>query len=268
MTRNRQILATFCGLAASVIAGVAWGGALTFDVAAATFTHPTIVDNDYWPLSFLPAAVYFSESRDGCEINQVLVTGATRAGFGPPYDDLEAIVVEDREWVDEECTGEYLLAEATADWYAQDDDGNIWYLGEDTVAWDDENGCLSDAGAWEAGQDGAEAGVVILGSPAAGRSYQQEYYAGEAEDRAKVLRLNASVSIEFGDYRGCMKTKEYTPLSPGEVEHKFYCPLSTGGLGLMLIEELKGKTKRVEYVGTSLPGGLPVDFPTDEPCDD
>lgn len=268
MTHTKPILAFIGGLLVSAITTDAWSATLEFDFGAATFSNPTIVDNDYWPLSSLPAAVYFSESADGCEVNQVVVSGAIRAGFAAPYDDIEAIIVGDREWVDADCTGEYVLAEATEDWFAQDDDGNIWYFGEDTVAWDDENDCLSSGGAWEAGQDEAVAGVVILGSPAVGASYQQEYLAGEAEDRARVLRLDVPVSIEFGDYDGCMKTKEYTPLSPGSIEHKFYCGLSQGGFGLMLVEELKGKTRRVEYVGTVLPGGLPEDFPTAEACED
>lgn len=257
------------GLLATAVTGGAWSGELEFDFNSATFSNPTIVDNDFWPLSSLPSAVYFSEADDGCEVNEVVVSGATRSGFGAPYDGIDAIVVEDREWVDEECTGDYVLVEATEDWFAQDDDGNVWYLGEDTTAWDEENDCLSTGGAWEAGEDGAQAGVVILGSPAVGKSYQQEYYEGEAEDRAKVLRLNARVSIEFGEFDGCMKTKEYTPLEPGEVEHKYYCRLSEGGFGLMLVEELKGRTRRVEYVGESLPpGAFPDSFPTTDVCTD
>ena len=257
------------GLLATAATGVAWSGELEFDFNSATFSNPTIVDNDYWPLSSLPSAVYFSVADDGCEMNEVLVSGAIRSGFGPPYDDIDAIVVGDREWVDEECTGDYVLVETTEDWFAQDDDGNVWYFGEDTTALHNENGidCLSTAGAWEAGEDEAQAGVVILGAPAVGRSYQQEYYEGEAEDRAKVLRLGAPVSIEFGEFDGCMKTKEYTPLSPGEVEHKYYCRLSEGGFGLMLVEELKGKTRRVEYIGESLPpGAFPDSFPTTDVC--
>jgi hypothetical protein len=268
MAHYGQRVATICGLSLFVLAGTVWSGPLEFDFGAAAFGNPTVVDNDYWPLSALPSAVYFSDSDDGCEVNQVVVSGATRSGFGAPYDGIEALIVADREWIDEECTGDYVLAEATEDWYAQDNDGNVWYLGEDTTAWDDEEDCLTSGGSWEAGEDGAQAGVVILGAPRAGLSYQQEYYEGEAEDRAKVLRLNVPVSIELGDYDGCMKTKEYTPLEPGEIEHKFYCRLSQGGFGLMLIEELKGTTKRVEYVGTGLPDGLPGDFPTGELCAD
>ena len=248
-------------------AASASAGKLEFDFGAATFSNPTLVDNNYWPLSALASSVYASESDDGCEVNQVIVSGATRGGFGAPYDAIQAIVVEDREWVDEECSGDYILAEATEDWYGQDDADNVWYFGEDTTAYDDENDCLTNEGAWEAGTDGAQAGVVILGNPKVGDSYQQEFYEGEAEDRAKVLKLNASVSIEFGEFMGCMETKEYTPLAPGEIEHKFYCRLSQGGLGLMLINELMGKTKRVEFIGADLPDGdFPDDFPTANVC--
>ena len=74
---------------------------------------------------------------------------------------------------------------------------------------------------------------------------QQEYFEGEAEDMGKVLRLNASVSIDYGDYEDCLKTKEWTPLDPGTVEHKYYAP----EVGLVYIEELKEKTVEVELIG-------------------
>jgi hypothetical protein len=47
-----------------------------------------------------------------------------------------------------------------------------------------------------------------------------------------------------GDFDGVLKTKEWTPLEPRAIEHKFYAP----GVGLVLIEQLKGKTVRVELV--------------------
>jgi len=60
----------------------------------------------------------------------------------------------------------------------------------------------------------------------------------------KVLRLNVNVSIDYDDYEGCLKTKEWTPLGPGVVEHKYYAP----GVGLVFIEELKEKTVEVELI--------------------
>jgi hypothetical protein len=260
------ILATASLLTAGT-AGTVLAGEVEFDFPSASFSTPTNVDNDYWPLSALGSAVYEAESDEGCEVNQLLISGATRGGFGSPYDGLEAIVVVDREWLDPDCGGSYVLVESTEDWFAQDDDDNVWYLGEDTTSWDEDANCLSSHGSWEAGSDGAEAGVVMPGRPRVGNWYQQEFFEDEAEDRAKILRLNARVSIEFGDYANCLKTKEYTPLEPGSVEHKYYCRMSEGGFGLMLIEELKGKTLRVEYIGAGLPAGtFPLTFPTLEGC--
>ena len=92
----------------------------------------------------------------------------------------------------------------------------------------------------------------MLAQPRVGDAYQQEFFEDEAEDRAKVLRLNARVAIDGGTFAGCLKTKEWSPLSPGSVEHKYYCP--SGG-GLMLVNEFKGGTLRVEFIGNALPPG-------------
>lgn len=223
------------------------------------------IDNPYWPLIAGTSFVYFAETADGCEVNRMTVTSAIKDDFGTPYDTIAALVVEDLEWESEECDGDYVLMEKTLDWYAQDDDGNIWYLGEFTEAFEDEEDCTSDEGSWQAGDEGAEAGTVILADPAVGVAYRQEYLEGEAEDIAKVLSLNNTVELEgFGPFTDCLKTKEWTPLESGAVEHKFYCP--SGG-GLMLIQELKGKTVRVEYIGDTLPpGNFPTDFPTSTEC--
>ena len=231
------------------------------DFEAAVFTNPTLIDNQYWPQISGTSFVYAAETEDGCEVNMVSVTSDTKSDFGAPYDSIVALEVEDMEWLSEECDGNYDLMEETIDRYAQDDDDNIWYLGEDTEAYDDEEICLTDEGAWEAGEDDAEAGIVVLGNPIEGLAYQQEYLEDEAEDMGKVLKLAVTVELEsFGPFTDCLKTKEWTPLERGHVENKFYCP--TGG-GLMLIKEKHGKTVRVEYIGQTLPAG---DFPGDLPA--
>ena len=228
-------------------------GELVFEFDPANFTFGAAIDNSYWPLSPNSAFVYYSESEDGCAVNELRVEGGTKRDFAAPYEDVIAWEVDDREWLDEDCTGDYALMEQTTDWFAQDHEGNIWYFGEDTVAWDHEDECPSASGAWEAGQDGAIAGVVIPGDPIVGTWYQQEFFEGEAEDRAKVLKLTATVSIGLGTFTNCLGTKEYSPLSPGAVEHKYYCP---DGGGLVLINELSGgKTVRVELIGDTLPAG-------------
>ncbi len=226
-----------------------------------------VIDNIYWPLLAGTNAVYFAETADGCEVNLIAVTSAVKDDFQSPYDTIEALEVADFAWFSEACDGEYVLHEKTTDWHAQDNVGNIWYLGEATEAYDDEANCISGEGAWEAGVDSAVAGIVMLAKPRKGLAYRQEFLEGEAEDQGKVLRLNANVALAspFGPFAGCLKIKESTTLDPGSVEHKFYCPNS--GPGLVLINELHGRTVRVEYLGDSLPAGtFPHDLPAAPAC--
>jgi hypothetical protein len=172
----------------------------------------TGVDNAYFPLA--PGAKYVYESRtsEGLEQATVEVLPETRQVMGVP-----ATVVHDSVTLDGE------LIEDTYDWYAQDIQGNVWYLGEDVTNY--ENGQVQDkAGSWETGVDGALPGILIFGDPAAhlGETYRQEYYAGVAEDMGNLLSLGESVSVPFGSFTGALKTLDYTPLEPGVKEEKYY----------------------------------------------
>ena len=250
-----KVSALLVGALALLVASQARGGGLVeypFDLAE--FSTPLLIDNPYWPL--LPGArvVYFEESEDECIVNEVLVTSNTKSDFNGVYAGLTARVVFDREWLDEDCDGgRDVLLESTFDWHAQDDSGNIWYLGEDTTEflYDDEGGFVgtSKEGSWQAGEDGAVAGLIMLAQPAPGAFYQQEFYEGVAEDAAKVIGVDRKVTINLGDFDGCVITKEWSPLSPGSIEHKHYCP----DFGLVLIEHAGGKSDAVEAVEIDLP---------------
>lgn len=228
------------------------GGLVEIDFDALDFTMPLNIDNPYWPLNALGSTYHYYafEGEDECVITDFTITSMsylTAVG-------VQTRIVQEVEWLDEDCDGtKDLLLEETDDWYGQDDAGNVWYFGEDTLAYEyDDDGELeeiSDEGSWEAGVDGAEAGIVMLGAPLPGLFYRQEYLADEAEDMGKVLRLNARVSIDLGDFEGCLVTKEWTALEPGHIEHKYYCP----GTGLVHVEELKEKTVRVDLVAIDAP---------------
>lgn len=197
----------------------------------------SLIDNPYMPLESGTTFVYEAETKDEFILNNITVTDETKEIMG-----VSCTVVYDVEWVND------LLTEETYDWYAQDSSGNVWYFGEATTEYlYDETGVLigtSTEGSWEAGVDGATPGIVMLATPKPGISYRQEFYEGVAEDMSKVLRLNAHVSVEYGDFAGCLKTKEWTPLKPGVIEHKYYAP----GIGLVFVEEIKGKTVKVALV--------------------
>lgn len=194
-----------------------------FDNATFIFTPSTdperfvaCIENAYFPL--IPGTVFHYEEEAGGETETVTVTVTkeTREVMG-----IEATVVYDVVEVDGE------LQEETWDWYAQDDRGNVWYLGEETIAY--ENGePVSTEGSWEAGVDGAHPGIIMLGDPRPGDIYYQEFYEGEAEDQGAVLSTSAAVSVAFGTYSNALQTADYNPLD-NTLEHKWYAP----GIGLV-----------------------------------
>jgi hypothetical protein len=166
----------------------------------------TTIDNKYFPLK--PGTTFFYDG--GAERDEFAVTHSTKKVMG-----VECVVVNDKAWENGK------LIEQTYDWHAQDKKGNVWYFGEDTKEY--KNGkVVSTKGSWEAGVDGAKPGIIMQAHPKVGQSYRQEYYKGEAEDMAKAISLNESVRVPFGSFDGVLETKEWTPLEPGYVEHKYY----------------------------------------------
>src|SRR5687767_11980464 len=115
------------------------------------------------------------------------------------------------------------LIEDTFDWYAQDADGNVWYLGEDTAEFE-EGKVKTKAGSWEAGVDGALPGVMVPADPVDDMKYRQEYYAGEAEDNGEVLSVGEQVEGTAGHYTDVLLTKDTNALEPKVLEFKLYAP--------------------------------------------
>ena len=61
-------------------------------------------------------------------------------------------------------------------------------------------------------------------NPKIGDRYRQEYLVGQAEDEAEVVALDERVTVPYGTFEHCLKTRDWTDLEPGKAEHKFYCP--------------------------------------------
>ena len=137
------------------------------------------------------------------------------------------------------------VIEDTYDWFAQDAAGNVWYFGEDTTAYDGKR--PSTEGSWEAGVDGAKAGLAMPAEPRVGDGYAQEHAPGIAEDRGEILAVDATASIGYGDYEDVVRTEDTTPLEPGLVEQKYYAP----GVGVVMEKTVAGGEELVELVAFS-----------------
>jgi hypothetical protein len=203
-------------------------------VALAASAFSTHIDNPYLPLSPGSRWVYHETAADGTSQRVVVkVTRRTRL----IENGVTARVVRDT------ATSKGQVVEDTFDWYAQDKRGNVWYLGEDTREY--ENGkVVSTHGSWEAGVNGARAGVVMPAHPRPGMQYRQEYLKGQAEDSARVLSLDDQVEVPVGHFKHVLLTKEWNPLEPKVLEYKLYAR----GVGPVLALTVSGGSDREELI--------------------
>jgi hypothetical protein len=196
------------------------------------------VDNRYFPLTPGTRWVMEGEGESAGETTITEVTSETKTILG-----VACTVVRDEVDVDGE------LQELTFDWYAQDTAGNVWYFGEDTAEY--ENGQVTTrAGAWEAGVDGAQPGIIMPAQPLVGLTYRQEFLEGEAEDLAKVVELAATAKTPAGSYADALVTEDWTPFEPDVVERKFYAP----GIGLVMERVISGGHGINRLVKVTQPG--------------
>jgi hypothetical protein len=137
------------------------------------------------------------------------------------------------------------LTERTFDWYGQDDRGRVWYLGENTKAY--ENGHVSRAGSWETGVHGARAGVVMFRHGRVGVRYWQEFWRGHAEDQGMLLDRDTRIGVAGGHFDHARMTKDTSPLEPRVVEFKFYAR----GVGVVAEIDSSPEPGRVALVSFS-----------------
>jgi hypothetical protein len=248
MNTKRPIAAVLCILG-SVLALTACGndesgepnapeglpqGSETVDLNPADFSVE--IDNPYWPMRPGSRWIYRETDTTGRRERVVLeVTNRTkRIANG-----ITARVVNDA------VTVKGVPVEITDDWYAQDKDGNVWYLGESVDNY--ENGKLVDhEGSWEAGVDGAQPGIAMPADPKPGVTYRQEYRKGIAEDRGAVVTVGEErVEVPGGFFnRDVLMTRDLVPLEPKVQELKFYAP----GVGPILSVHTDGAGGRAELV--------------------
>ncbi|MAW60348.1 MAG: hypothetical protein CMJ94_05880 [Planctomycetes bacterium] len=175
--------------------------------------------NTYFPFPVGQTLVYEKTTAEGVERVEVTALADTIE-----IDDIECRQVQDTAYLDG------VLLEDTIDWYAQHTNGDVWYMGEISKNYD-EDGFLEDIdGSWRHGKDGAQAGILMPGTPVIGQLYRQEYWIDEAEDVGRVVATNETVVVPAGTFTGCLKTEDGTALEPDAREFKYYAP----GVGLVL----------------------------------
>jgi hypothetical protein len=225
---------TAAGTGASALAPVR--GAYSPSIVPADFVSR--IDNRYFPLepgtTFLYKGVH--ENGKTPQTDREIVTGKTKRILG-----VKCVVVRDI------VSSRGQPIEKTFDWYAQDKDGNVWYMGEDTRELQ-HGRFVKMSDSWEAGVDGAQPGIIMPGHPRPGDEYRQEYYPGHALDQARVLGRGGTVKVSYGAYKHTLLTVETSPrIDPGVAERKYY----VAGVGDIKEKTVSGNREQIQLVSIS-----------------
>lgn len=194
----------------------------------------TVIDHPYWPMAPGTQWTLREIDEDGEEVTVVVTVSSETKEIA---NGITAVVVRDTVTQDGE------LIEDTFDWYAQDSNGSIWYLGEETAEFEDGE-LTTTAGSFEAGIDGALPGIIMPADPTDGMQYRQEYYAGEAEDNGEILSTEEQAEVPYGHFDDVILTKDTITIEPDVLEYKLYAR----GVGPVLVFGVSGGAGREELV--------------------
>ena len=210
-------------------------GTYTPSIDPASFV--ATVNNPYWPL--LPGTAYHYEGVRGttAQTDDEVVTRRTKQILG-----IACTVVRDT------VSQHGRAMERTFDWYAQDAQGNVWYMVEDSL--ERQHGHFVRASdSWESGVDGAQPGIIMPAAPRPGDDYRQEYHPpGQALDEAHVLSLDGAITVPYGSFGQLLVTSEFSPLEP-QTEQKYYAR----GVGEVAEKVVKGHHEEFQLVDITQP---------------
>jgi hypothetical protein len=194
---------------------------------AGNFHSSTTIDNQYFPLAPRTRFTYKGHDQKAPVLDVVTVTRNT-----PTIDGVETVEVRDQ------VKESGVLTEDTLDWYAQDDEGNVWYFGE--LATQLPEG--THEGSWTAGDPGAQPGLIMEAAPRPGDSYCQENAPGVAEDAGQVISVTESRTVPFDSFSGyVLQTKDYSLIEPKN-ENKFYA----SGVGMIEAISTTGPSEDIQ----------------------
>jgi hypothetical protein len=184
---------------------------------ADNFDRSTIIDNEWWPLTPGTQLIYEGFTvEEGEEIPHRIVftvTDLTKVIGG-----VNTVVIFDRDYSDEE------LVESELAFYAQDNDGNVWHLGQYRETYDEVE--FVGGRAWLVSHlEGAKAGIMMKADPQLGTPDYSQGYAPPPfhwTDRARVYEMGQSTTVPWGAFDDVLVTEEYNDEEPGAFQLKYY----------------------------------------------
>jgi hypothetical protein len=189
------------------------------DFERARFDDPTHIDNRWLPLKPGTQLVYEGSAivDEGGRQTRRVVTTVT--DLSKVIGGVRTLVILETDYT----AGQ--LSEPEIVFFAQDNAGNVWLVGEYPEEY--ENGKFDKAPAWISGQKGARAGIAMLAEPRLGTpDYAQGFAPPPVDftDRARVYKTGQQTRVPVSSYKNVLVTEEFNPDEPGAFQLKYYAP--------------------------------------------
>jgi len=193
------------------------------------FSRPREITNPYFPLAQLKQDILEGvEDGKKVRVERTLKPNKRRTyTFGDQ--EVESLVVEDRVYEDGQ------LAEVALDFFAHDDNGTVYYLGEDVDEYKDGK-IIGHDGTWHYGLDTRVPGLIFPAQPKLGQKWRPEDVSNDISEIDEIVSMSEKVTTPAGTFENCIKVKE--DLADGTTEFKFYAK----GVGVVREVPADGET--------------------------
>jgi hypothetical protein len=233
MFRKLTITSTVAG---SLLLAAIGSGAAVFGAGpppAPKFSHSTQITNPYLPITAFERCV-LAGTDQGQHLKVVRTLLHQTTPFTYAGQTFQAVEVLDRV----HDTKIHRRIERTVDYFAQDDAGNVYYLGEDVNEYSHHGKVVKHSGQWRFGRDTQVPGVLMPGQPKLGDVFDSENVPNIVHETSTVVGAGLTARISGHDYSNVLRIREdATP--PPEVEFKRYAP------GVGVISEANGGVKLI-----------------------
>jgi hypothetical protein len=188
------------------------------------FSDPGTIDNQWLPLKPGTRMVYDGEvTIDGVRVSHSITSTVT--DLVKVIDGVEAVVIYEVDTL----AGK--VGEAEIAFFAQDDDGTVWLMGEHPEEYD--AGVVIDAPTWISGVQGAAAGIMVTADPKITDPSHGQGFAPAVDffDRARVFETDSRTCVPLRCYDGILVMNEFNPTEPDAHQLKYYAP----GVGVVRV---------------------------------
>ncbi|MGH2969181.1 MAG: hypothetical protein ACRDK0_08965, partial [Solirubrobacteraceae bacterium] len=170
------------------------------DLVAPPFSNPTSVTNPLFPISSLSSVVLNGRVDGKAFRTETTLLPDTRVIEWSPGQCVKTLVSQYVAYLDGR------IQEVALDFYAQADDGSVWYFGEDVYNYVD--GAVADtSGTWLAGKEGPAA-MIMPAAPKVGDVNRPENIPGLVWEEVATKQVGRTVQGPRGDVAGAIVGRE------------------------------------------------------------